>query len=101
MQKNDICHYAHEAIEPQLPLNSDPSSFQALEGQPWSRSTMHRRLHKRFMRGDRPFESHSCPSIGGKVCSEHVNMSTGSVINGGLSLLMGLGLASKAIVGVY
>ncbi|GFV31232.1 hypothetical protein TNCV_4388061 [Trichonephila clavipes] len=54
-----------------------------------------------FIRDDQPFASHSRHVIGRNVCSVHVNMSTGRVINGGLfSLRMRSSLTLK-LIGVF
>ena len=98
----DICHYAHEGIEPQLQVNSDPPSLQAPEGLYQHQPCVEGFTKVVFMRGDQPFVLRSRHAIGGNVCSGHANISTGRVINGGLFCLrMSPGLAFKAIVGIF
>ncbi|GFX40341.1 hypothetical protein TNCV_4319741 [Trichonephila clavipes] len=54
------------------------------------------------MQGNRSFASCSYHARGRNVCSGHINLSTGRVINGRLfSLWMSPGLSSKVILGIF
>ncbi|GFW99901.1 histone-lysine N-methyltransferase SETMAR [Trichonephila clavipes] len=77
----DICHYAQE-IELQLQLNSDLPSLQAPEGWYQGQPRVEGFTSVVFIRDYQPFASYSRHAIG--VCSGHINMFTGRVINGGL-----------------
>ncbi|GFX46617.1 hypothetical protein TNCV_4550561 [Trichonephila clavipes] len=98
----NICHYAHERIEPRLQLNWDPPSLQTLEGSYKGQHCVEGFTNMLFIRGHQPFGSHSRHAICTNVCSGYVNMFTECVINGALfSLWMNSGLASKVIVSIF
>ncbi|GFX00138.1 hypothetical protein TNCV_296271 [Trichonephila clavipes] len=92
-------HYEQVGVEPQLRLNSDLICCKVRKiGQPCVESFM----NVLFMQGDQPFASRSHHATGRYVCSGHVVMSTGSVMNEELlSLQMSAGLVSKVIKGVF
>ncbi|GFT79188.1 hypothetical protein TNCV_192141 [Trichonephila clavipes] len=78
----DICHYPHEETEQQLQLKSDTLKLHPPEGwyqdQPFNESF----TTVVCMQGDQPFTSHSRHAIRGNVCSEHVNISISTSMEG-------------------
>ncbi|GFV64811.1 hypothetical protein TNCV_809081 [Trichonephila clavipes] len=84
--RNLICYYAHERIEPQLQLNSDPSSLQALKGWYQGEPCVEDFTNLAFLRGNQPFASLSSHVIDGNVAVGTSTCPLEHVINGEFSL---------------
>ncbi|GFV94846.1 DDE_3 domain-containing protein [Trichonephila clavipes] len=70
--------------EPELQLNSDLPSLETPESWFKGQRIIGYFPNMAFMRDDQPYTFHSHHAIGRNVCSGHINISTGCVINGGL-----------------
>ncbi|GFW99486.1 DDE_3 domain-containing protein [Trichonephila clavipes] len=67
----DICHYAHEGIEPQLQLDLDPPSLKIPEGWYQGQPYVEGFTNVVFIRGNQPFVSRLRHVKGGNACSGH------------------------------